>query len=236
MNWSVNHSYLDVTLNICNFQYDNTYWTKGANPRFIATANYTSAVTKFNKTSYVYTPEDNVKHTLFSRSSISSKQISSQFDTWNKANKFIDYYLFSAKIGTYLNGIWDEYENYGNQKTTQKIAVNYNSTFKQGANYYIGNYDKITSKVTNSIVPANEYKSELSDLVIIEEIQELLYDYGAAVFDMSFPPVQSKDNNLYLSLWFTDVGRSEDYFYIKVNDASLLMQFNTSIFDNLYKI
>jgi len=242
MNWNVNHSYLDVTLNICNFQYDNTYWTHGANPRFVASRNYTPAVINFDKTTDTEFASYYPTHTLFTRSAISTKRISTQFNTWSNANKFIDFYTFSAKIGTYLKGLFPNYistyKNYYDQKETQSVAINYNSAFKQDANYYVGGYDKIVSKSTGSNVYANENNSVFSDIKVSEYDEHHFFDSGNVVFDMSFPTLQrqSVDNNLYLSLWFMYHGSPGCLFYIKVTAAAFIMCYNTNVFDNLYKI
>jgi len=235
MNWNVNHSYLDVTLNICNFQYDNSYWTKGALPRFIASANYNNSVTGLDKSAYNYLTKPYQSHVVLSRSKISAKDISTQFNTWSNANNFIDYYEFSAKVGTYLDGY---YKNYYDQKETQRVGVNYDTALKQGANYGIGSYNQIRSKSTHSIVPANEYNSEFSDLNISFLDSYNFYDYGNAIFDISFPTLQnqSTDNNLYLSFWFVNAGETWYAFYLKVTSASLSINYNTNIFDNIYSI
>ena len=237
-NWNVNHSFLDVTLNICNFQYDNTYWTKGANSKFIASANYTNAVINFDKTAYTYIKGYQHAHSLFGISSITSKQTSAQFNTWSNTDKFIDYYIFSAKIGTYLDSVYPSCKNYYNQKLTQKIAINYLSAPKQGGNYYLGNYTKIKSKSTNSIVYANEYKTQFSDLGVMERVLYGTFNYADVIFDMSFPTIQNQniDSNLYLSIWFFDFGAAGYPFYIKVTAASFIMYYNTNVFDNIYKI
>jgi len=239
MNWNVNHSYLDVTLNICNFQYDNYYWTKTIIPRFVASINYNNVVSNFNQTSYTYVNNPIQQNTIFSRSGLSTNDISLQLNSWSNANNFIDYYTFSAKIGTYISGITPDYKNYYNQSKTQSFALNYNSTPKQGANYFFDDkYNKITSKVTNASVYANEYASEIYDLGVGVFGFYKEWSNGDVVFDMSFPSFQSQsvDKNLYLSLWFIDSGNYKTYFYIKVTAPTLNMYYNTNVFDNIYKI
>ena len=235
MNWNVNHSYLDVTLNICYFNYDNSYWTKGENPRFVALANYTNSIAGLDKSAYNYLTKPFQTHAVLSSSKISTYDISKQFNNWSKANKFVDYYEFSAKVGTYLDGY---YKNYYDQKETQRVGVNYDTALKQGANYGIGSYNQIRSKSTHSIVPANEYNSEFSDLNVSFLDLCGVYNYGNVVFDISFPTLQnqSNDNNLYLSFWFVNYGETWYAFYLKVTAAAFMMYYNTSVFDNVYTI
>jgi len=235
MNWNVNHSYLDVTLNICNFTYD---WSKTINNKLIATSAFDSTVSNFNKDSYVSLPDRTQGDTNFATSKLSTTSISPQFKTWANANKFVDFFSFYAYMGDWMYGFfYTNYWNYYYQDYKEEFAINDSTGFKVSNNFLIAKYPQIKSKVTNGIVPANTFDSQIQASKLAAS-DFFITSYGTIVLDLSYPTTktQNTDNNLYITAWFYYWGALGSHFHIKVSEANLSMHYNTSVFDNIYKI
>jgi len=232
MNWDVNHSYLDVTLNICNFNYG---WFKTINNKLMATSVFDSVVSNFNKDNYVSLPDRTQEHSIFATSKLSASSISPQFKTWANANNFIDFFSFYAYIGDWIYGVIPDYWNYYNQTYKEEFVVNNTSGFNVSNQFLIANYPQIKSKVTNDFAPANTFNSQIPQTEISGSCWWLWND-GSVVLDLSYPTskTQNVDNNLYITAWFNDWGGVGSHFHIKISKANLSMHYNTSIFDNIY--
>jgi len=233
MNWNVNHSFLDITLNICNFNYSKS---QIINNKLIASINYSDIVANFNKDAYTVLYDRKLDDPNFALSKIATTQISPQLKSWNNANKFIDYYTFSAKIGDWMYGLVPAYYNYYNQSVTQTYAFNYSSALDSGCYFYkTFKYKPIYSKVTNKIVYANTYNTPVPKTKLLA-MNFFGANYGNVIIDFGFFPFTPSDNYLYISIWYEDYGLVWAHFHIKVSNAIFNMNYNTNVFDNIYKI
>jgi len=223
MNWNTNHSFLDVTLNICNFNYSKSQLI---NNKLIATKNISSVVSNLkNKTGYCTTPY--IIHKLFAQSVSNPTLISPQLTTWNSAFKYLDYFSFGINCSDWIYDLGTSYGNYGNVNTFY-YAFNSQTISRNTTYIYKTTYPKIISKVNQQIVKATTYDSIL---LYVSTYIPFGWDEGRIILNFSI-----LNNKLYISIWFWEYSGNYAQFEIKTTNASLNFNYNTNVFDNIYKI
>jgi len=219
MNWNTNNSFLDVSVNICNFDYR---WTKDVFGKLVASGDATSNISNFQN-QYKYYQSQGTVHHLCLQDALTPAIISPQLTNWNLDFKYLDYFYFGLNVSDVIYGLKPEYGNYNNVKTYY-WAFNGNTITKNTTYSYNANYSQITSKVTNETIHPTNYSAQL---LYVYTFILISYNDGKVIVNFSLV-----NNKLYVSIWFWKYTISPDWMDIKTKNSSLTFNYNTNIFDN----
>ena len=231
MNWTTNHSYLDITLNICNLNYT---WTKMVNNKLDATIDYSNSVQNFATKKRYDATSGYFAHSLYESKTFTPQDVSPQLSNWTSANYFIDYYYFAGNFGDLITGLTQgyNYNNYYNPYHVFKFVFNYQSALKNSGTYVENSgYGPIVSKSTNQTISGNVNTTKI---LLVYSSYLFVGNYGYTIADFAFG-----NNQLNLSMWFRESTTLTSVYpsmYIKANLVLFHMHYNTSIFDNIYPL